>query len=381
MRILYIIPIMGCGGAEILLGAIARNLVKKGHEVHILCLSPHHTTWSHYPERDALLNEVSISVIGGSVQFRLLRQPKIYNAAYRNYVEKLKPDIIHSHLYLSELLSRSYILTTSKYFSHGHDNMPQLKAFGLSTFKSKKLLANAWERFWLLKQYNLCNNNFIAISKNVQAYLAKELPAFSHKISYLPNAIDTNMFTTDRKYEKVQGAFHMVSIANLVAKKNHSLLIEVMQVLLEKGYDVTMEVLGMGPLMEELVAKTKSKGLENHLFFRGSVGNIPQKLWNAHLYVHSAWYEPFGLVLLEAMASGLPLVALDGIGNRELMKENQNGFMIPTKASAEEFASKIAYFIDNPDELERMGKFAREFSMEYDIDHYTDRLLDIYQNK
>ena len=80
------------------------------------------------------------------------------------------------------------------------------------------------------------------------------------------------------------------------------------------------------------------------------------------------------------MATGLPVVALDGFGNRELMKENQNGFMVPTKASAEEFASKIAYFIDNPIEQERMGKFALDFSMEYDIEHYADKLIKIYED-
>jgi glycosyltransferase involved in cell wall biosynthesis len=89
-------------------------------------------------------------------------------------------------------------------------------------------------------------------------------------------------------------------------------------------------------------------------------------------------YEPFGLVILEAMASGLPVVSLDGFGNRELMKESENGFMVPNNATAEDFAEKIIYFISNPSEIERMGKFAVEFSKHYDIDHYTDRLIEIY---
>ena len=78
------------------------------------------------------------------------------------------------------------------------------------------------------------------------------------------------------------------------------------------------------------------------------------------------------------MASGLPVVSLDGFGNRELMKEGENGFMLPASASAEDFAEKISYFIDHPEELERMGKFAAVFSGNYDIDHYTDRLLEVY---
>jgi len=380
MKILYVIPTMGCGGAEILLATMARNLVKKGHTAHIICLEPHHETWPNFPDKVGLLNEIPVTIIGGSVKFKFLRNPIIDNLAFVNYINDFSPDIIHSHLYLSELLSRSSIKSNVKYFSHGHDNMPQLKNLSIKTIKFKALLVNFWERSWLVKQYKKCNNHFIAISEDVKKFLGAELPSFKNNINYLPNAIDTNRFKTKRDYGSVKGSFHIVSIANLVPKKNHIFLIDVMASLVKNGYNVTMEVLGGGPLMNELVSKTKAKGLENRLVFKGSVGDIPQRLWDADLYVHPALYEPFGLAILEAMATGLPVVALDGFGNRELMKENQNGFMVPTKASAEEFASKIAYFIDNPIEQERMGKFALDFSMEYDIEHYADKLIKIYED-
>lgn len=379
MKILYVIPMMGCGGAEILLGAMARSLAKKGHEIHILCLHPHHESWLNYPDREALESEVQLKVIGGSVEFRFLRKPIIDNKAFKEYVEAVKPDVIHSHLYLSELLSRSFYFKGTKYFSHGHDNMPQLLGFGFKTFSSKSRLANFWERRWLMSRYNMVNNRFIAISLDVKAYLEKNLPAYRDKIAYLPNGIDTRRFACDRNYDHPSGSFHMVSIANLVPKKNHVFLIDVMRTLVDRGYDVTMDVLGFGPLMDELLEKTKAAGLENRLIFRGSVGDIPKRLSEAHLYVHPAWYEPFGLVILEAMASGLPVVSLDGYGNRELMKENQNGFMLPTNASAALFAEKIIYFIDHPAERERMGRIALDFSKKYDINNYTDQLLEIYR--
>jgi glycosyltransferase involved in cell wall biosynthesis len=378
MKILFVIPTMGCGGAEILLAAIARDLFRKGHQVHVVCLEPYHETWPNFPNKEELLREIPISIIDGSVQFKFLRNPIIDNKAFVNYVNDFQPDIIHSHLYLSELVSRSFIFPNIKYFSHGHDNMPQFKSFSIKTLTSKPLIANYWERSWLLKRYKKCQNQFIAISNDVKSYLSAELPGFKNHITYLPNAIDTSRFKTKRVYNNPSNQFHIVSIANLVPKKNHVLLIEVMDILVKQGYDVTLDVLGAGVLMPELIEKTRSKGLENCLKFLGSVGDIPQRLWEAQLYVHPAWYEPFGLVILEAMASGLPVVALDGYGNRELMKENQNGFMIPTKASPEEFAEKIAYFIDNPAERQRMGQFAMEFASKYDIDHYTSHLISIY---
>jgi glycosyltransferase involved in cell wall biosynthesis len=380
MKIAYVIPTMGCGGAEILLGAIARNLVRKGHEVHILCLQEHHETWINYPDREALLNEVTVKIIGGKVDFKFLKNPSIDNSEFVEHINKFKPDVIHSHLYLSDLLSRSLLFEDVKYFSHGHDNMPQLQRFTIKTLFQKVLLVNFWERIWLIKQYKKSNNKFIAISKDVKSYFEINLSNFKKRVVYLPNAIDTSRFHVARDYKSNFNDFHIVSIANLVPKKNHILLVEVMSILLRKGYKVTMDVYGFGPLFESLINETKKAGIDNQLKFKGSVGNIPQKLEEADLYVHPAWYEPFGLVILEAMASGLPVVALDGYGNRELMKENSNGFMLPNNSTAEDFADKIAYFIDQPSERERMGKFAFEFSKTYDINNYTNKLIDIYQN-
>jgi glycosyltransferase involved in cell wall biosynthesis len=379
MKILYVIPTMGCGGAEILLGSIAKDLVKKGHEVHIVSLFPHHHTWPNYPEKENLLEKVPLSIIGGGVHFKFLRNPTIDNQAFKSYVKEFAPDIIHSHLYLAELLSRSLIIEGIKYFSHGHDNMSQLKKLSTKTFFSKTHLANYWERLWLKKKYLQCTNQFIAISEDVKQYLTDNLGEFKNHIHLVPNAINTSRFYNDRVYSPVNETLHIVSIANLVPKKNHILLIGVMEILLMKGYNVTLDVLGAGPLMDSLKNETKEKGLENHLRFLGSVGDIPERLKKAQLFAHPALYEPFGLVILEAMASGLPVVSLDGFGNRELMKEGDNGFMLPNNSTAEDFAEKIIYFFKNPTEIERMGKFAVEFSKQYDIDNYTDRLLEIYQ--
>jgi glycosyltransferase involved in cell wall biosynthesis len=142
-----------------------------------------------------------------------------------------------------------------------------------------------------------------------------------------------------------------------------------------------MEVLGFGPLLEMLIEKTKNAGLENRLFFRGSVGDVPQRLWDADLYVHPAWYEPFGLVILEAMATGLPVVSLDGYGNRELIIENENGFMLPNNASANAFAEKIIFLIQNPEERIRMGKYSAQFVKKYDLNNYAQNLINLYSQK
>ena len=92
-------------------------------------------------------------------------------------------------------------------------------------------------------------------------------------------------------------------------------------------------------------------------------------------------YHFFGLVILEAMATGLPVVSLDGYGNRELIIENENGFMLPNNASAAAFAEKIIFMINNPEERIRMGKYSSQFVKKYDLNHYSQTLIDLYTQK
>jgi len=381
VKILYVIPLLGCGGAEILLGATALELRRKGHDVRIICLTEADETYLNYPDRELLESLIPITIIEEKVILGFLKDPVVKNQRFKEYVENFRPDVIHSHLYLAELLAHAYIFPAIRYFSHGHDNMPQLKKFSLATFGNKMLLTNWWERRWLKKRYMAAQNEFIAISRDVESFFKRELPpALRTKIHYLANAINTKRFKNpERSYMPLnESPFHIVSVANLVKKKNHVLLIEVMKVLKQQGYNVSMEILGAGVLMEMLVSKTKEYGLEDRLFFRGSVGDVEERLRNAQLYVHPASYEPFGLVIIEAMASGLPVVSLDGYGNRELMKEGENGFMLATDATAEMFAEKISWLMKNTAERERMGRNAAEFALNYDIGHYAEKLMEIY---
>jgi len=378
LRILHVIPQLCCGGAEILTANISIQQSILGHVVKIVCLGDFDETWQNFPNKEVLLNKVEIEIIHDNVIFSVFRKTTIQNPNFLRIINEFKPNIIHSHLFIAEINSRTVIFKKVKYFSHGHDNMVQLKKLNFNSFASKSKFSNLWERHWLIKKYSEANNKFIAISKDVFKYLSNEIPSFKNRILYLPNAINTNNFHHNRSYTKTNQSFHIVSIANLVPKKNHKLLISVLEILINKGFDVTIDVYGFGPLMDELKFKTKEKGLDKRLIFHGSVGGIPEKLERADLYVHPASYEPFGLVLLEAMASGLPVVSLDGYGNRELMENNKNGFIIPQDMPIEEFTNKIIYFIENNAERERMGKYAREFAEKYSIEKYTDKLLTIY---
>jgi glycosyltransferase involved in cell wall biosynthesis len=96
------------------------------------------------------------------------------------------------------------------------------------------------------------------------------------------------------------------------------------------------------------------------------------------LYVHPATYEPFGLVLIEAMTSGMPVISLDGRGNRGLVENGVTGYFLPVDAPQEEFVKWVEKFMLDREKLIKMGLAAQEFSEEFDIEGYSKRLLHVY---
>ena len=101
-------------------------------------------------------------------------------------------------------------------------------------------------------------------------------------------------------------------------------------------------------------------------------------MWNSHVYVHTAYYEPFGLVLLEAMAAGLPVISLDGKGNRDLIYDGENGFFIEDRKPAI-FAKRIVELKHDTVLWKAFSNSGREFVKKFDIRAYVQKLLDIYK--
>ncbi len=379
MKIVHVIPSLFAGGAEILMSNMAIASAKLGHTVLICCLFPPDESWKKQLLSKELEEHCNVIVLNESIRFRFLRSPILNNKKFIQLISSFKPDIIHSHLYLSELLVYSHVFKGCRYFSHGHDNIVQLNPIHISSLFNKSKITNWWEKRWLLAQYAKAKPSFIAISKDVEVFFNKVLPRNKFVIHYLPNAINVERFAHNRTYENLVKPFKLISIANLVPKKNHTYLIDVAAVLASRRISIRVEVLGDGPLMDDLKLKVKRHGLEDIFFFLGSVGDVSERLKSANLYVHPAWYEPFGLVLLEAMASGLPVVCLDGYGNRELMFDGKNGYILPVDTTAELFADKIEYFINNTNSLKEQGLWAAQFAKRYDIHVYAQKLCDIYQ--
>jgi glycosyltransferase EpsD len=375
-KIVHIIPTLGGGGAEVLLGHISIEQVKRGYEVHIILLEDLHFTYKNYPFKNELEEKVSIHHIREKIHFSLKKQ-QFYSSTKRieHLLKHIKPTVIHSHLYLSEIHSHLFLLKNVKYITHLHDNMHQFTFLKNNKLKTK--FTDYLETRWLKKSYLKANTNFIAISKNTSDYFRQKLPnKLKNNIFLLPNAINTKKYTSN--FSDKPKPYKLVSVGNLVPKKNHEMLINVMNYLvINSNIHFHLDILGFGPLQEELQLKIDNLGLGNYITLHGNVSNVDDFLTNSDIYVHTAKYEPFGMVFIEAMSSGLPIVSTNGKGNIDLIKNNFNGFLMKS-FDIKEFSESIDKIAKNKTLRKELSKNSLEFSKKFCIENYVDKLDKIY---
>jgi glycosyltransferase involved in cell wall biosynthesis len=131
-------------------------------------------------------------------------------------------------------------------------------------------------------------------------------------------------------------------------------------------------------MYDRLQDKIESLDLSSYVTLGGVSDDIASKLADSDIFLHTAHYEPFGLVLVEAMAAGLPVIALDGGGNRELIQNGGNGYIID-EALTSIFTDKIKEAA-RPENYTHLSNGAISTASQYDILPYVTKLLDLYAN-
>lgn len=369
LRILHIIPRLRKGGAERLCLDICNELQKRDNvQVRLI-------TFSEDNSYTFLTENIDWLVVPASVELSVFRTNHYNVDELQKAIEEFSPDVIHTHLFEAEIVSRSVYYPWATWFSHCHDNMKQFRNWGIHTLFSKELFTNYFEKQYLLRRYTINGGNtFICISKDTEQYFEQVASDFENV--FLPNAIRYNMFNKPKTYSE-EGKLRLINVGSYQAKKNQVFLLEVAKILRNRNVCFSIDLLGDGELYLEIDKKIQEYQLQNVVFQQGQVDTVETYLWESNIYIHSALYEPLGLVLLEAMAAGLPVVTLDGKGNRDLIEEGKNGYMI-YEQNPELFADKILEIWNDKRKYQEMSLYAQEYAKQYDIVPYVDKLLCIY---
>lgn len=255
------------------------------------------------------------------------RNIELFLEIFESYLKRHgRPDVIHAHnvfyagfiaKYLSDHYAMPYVLTEhSSAYARGLIS-PELLARSTSVCKSAKGLS--------------------CVSRSFQSIL-KEKIGFSFEI--LHNIVDSTFFNTQLKH--TQGdEFVFLNVASLDENKNQALALRAFARKF-RGRRVTFRVAGDGPLKESLESLAVKLGIEKQVNFLGQISReaVREEMCQADCFVLPSNFETFGVVLIEAMASGLPLVATRSGGPEDIVT-NENGILVDVGCE-DQFADAMA---------------------------------------
>ena len=357
--VLHVISSLGMGGAEKLLCDILETTRQNGSfKYHVLIIND-------------VFDEHLLSRLQKShATVHLLRRPPgsrdlTYLFKTMLLMRTVRPAIIHCHGTHALLWawSASIVGRHGKFFLTVHD-MRSIPSLG-----------------WLMRRLvRALTDRFVAISKAVEADC---LHAGLLRTSTVYNGI--NLATYARVTPSNEAPpLSIITVGRLSTdKKGHDLLIEALALCHREGVHFTARLVGAEADTEapgarmRLEALARQNGLEPYVTFLGNRSDVPQLLQEADIFVHPSRYEGFGLALVEAMAAGLPVIASDIDGPREILRSGEDGLLFPAN-DAKALAKALLRIHDNPELYEDMTKKARTRAQDFSIENTILDLETLY---
>ncbi|HOX41819.1 MAG TPA: glycosyltransferase family 4 protein [bacterium] len=222
-----------------------------------------------------------------------------------------------------------------------------------ATYKLPSFISDKIQR-WFLKQILSAAHTVIAVSDEVKRFLISQRYARESKVFTVPNGIELEKFDPTSPRLRGTGKIkennrHPVigTIGSLNWKKGHEYLIQAMPIILQKFPLATLEIIGEGRDREKLEFLIARLRLERHVALLGKKENAADFMHHWSVFAFPSLSETFGIVLLEAFAAGIPVVATKIGGIKDIITNNKNGILVPS-CDSERLAKEIINVLDNP---------------------------------
>lgn len=265
-----------------------------------------------------------VEELGGNVVSVLRSGERLTARALAAAVKKivaLKPDLIHGHLFgagelaayrAARTLGIPFVVTV-----HGFD-------------------AHRGFRRWVRGRVRRRAARVVAVSEALREYVMKTDRVHPERIMTIPNGIDTKRFRPKTPTipppvangeDEGGGSFTIVAVGRLVPEKAYDVLVRAVAKL--RGFNWQLQICGDGQERTRLKKLGKELRVSRQIKFLGAINNIPGVLRAADVFVHPSRTEGHGRAILEAMASGLPVIATSVGGTPEAITDGETGLLVP----------------------------------------------------
>lgn len=283
-------------------------------------------------------------------------------------VARHRPEVIQTHL----LRSLDFLALTLRrepsvraVFWTVHNAMLDLRADQLPGSQRWLLGPKRLAHRALYRAGGRMADGFIAVSSDVAETVRAAYRPPSGRLSVIPNGVDVERYAHSVDRDAIRVAIGVATeaplaivVAKLMTQKGHAVLLDALPSVLERMDRLHVVLVGEGELRGVLEERVEAAGLTGSVTLAGNRGDIPQLLAASDLFVLPSLWEGLPMALLEAMATGLPVVATAVSGTREVIEDGRSGILVPPGDAAALGAAMIEV-LERPETAASLGAAAR----------------------
>ena len=351
------------------------NLMKQGHNVFIFAQSDS----SYKDDEPFIFRYPSLPLPLGDISTAIPVSPFV-----DQLLPTLKLDVIHTHhpILLGQTAARKaseldlpLVFTFhTQYWEYTH-YIP----FPQETIQ--EFLKNAVHR-WLREFMQKCQHIIIP-SESLKDILFRDY-GLHERYSVIPTGTDLEPFlNADGKSLRSKNGWQdetvLISVGRLAPEKNWDTLVRAFAKVHEKHPETRLVLIGDGTARSSLEELAAELGVSERVTFTGAVPfqEIPRYLKAADVFAFASITETQGLVTIEAMAAGLPVVAVNGPGTRDIVEPGKQGFLVENDPDA--LAKGINKLLSDRQRIKRMSNSALKKAKTFDVNQLGKQLLGVYE--
>lgn len=341
MKLLYITNgINGSGGLERVLSIKASALADDfGYEVHVLTLNNQNQNTFFKFSESIILHDIKVG--GNPIDYL-----KRYTSGIKNLINEIQPDVISvcddglKAFFLPKIIGNKIPVVYERHVSKSIEvgNNPGFK---------KKMMTKV--KFFLMNYLAKDFAKFIVLTlDNTAEWPLKNVKVIPNPLSFFP---DESATLTNKK---------VIAVGKQSFQKGYDRLLQSWKIVQTHCPDWQLSIYGKLDASQGLEQQAQALGIADSVTFYEPEKDIQAKYLESSLYVFPSRFEGFGMVLIEAMACGVPCVSYDcPCGPRDIITEGSDGYLIEN-GNIDQFATKMLTLLQNDDLRNQMGKNAKQ---------------------
>ena len=356
MKILQVIPYFCFGGAETMCENLTYALMTMGHSVTVVSLYNEKTPIARRMEAAG----VRLLYLDKQLGLDLSMVPKLMHI-----MKQEKPDVVHTHLDVIKYAVAAAKLCGIRRCVHTVHNVAHEEAEG----RLQKIINTIYFKFgWSVP---------VALSPEVRNTIVSFYGLKEEKVPMIYNGVDLGKCLPKTDYGLSRPAV-LLHIGRFNEQKNHKGLLEAFAQILKNHPDCCLNLIGDGELLEETTQYADSLKIREKITFLGNQTNVYPFLKESDIFLLPSRYEGMPMTIIEAMGTGLPIVATAVGGVPDMMTNRESGMLVACEEEA--VADAVCALLESEKLRQTLGTAAKIRSEQFSARYMAQAYSEVYKS-